>query len=521
MTRSCPIPFQQSMNWNAALLVLGLTALLVTLFNRGTLTATSATVLGVPQGLPHDVVAQPSSSKQAVVLVPPARRMGLEKRTPTSAGDSTLSPTPSTRPVQPTPEGASFGSLTSRLAANPKLQNLVHVQRSPHPDTKQRLVTVSVPIVVATNPDRCGVQPNTTQIDPYKGCPLPGLNNLLYSQTNRWYCAFEQGFTAHLRDRTCDKGSVTPFRFSTILTIDQERADELKKQEEQQKHLSKSDKPATKLGAVCWSDIPRQIEPPKCGWGEIPFFYGRPKWWVARSLIDFHAVYYAAAAEFVLHFFNNEPFIAVHLRRGDYFTHCVKVLSKRTPAWVSFATDLIPSLADLNPKRSAAKKIDHNGNLHSVHSNCFPTKMEVEEHLQRIRSETSIKHVFLATNHPDEFSDVAEKLGIRTFSIKGKDGFTLQTARKMDALIVEMAVASMASFFVFNRYSSLSGSIFEMATIHNRTLRELQKTVAGGAGATAEVGEGSPVKSSSILSRVEAGEVGPSGSGRYVNVVTW
>lgn len=311
-----------------------------------------------------------------------------------------------------------------------------------HPPASSSLFTFTF----GTNPQpRCGgVQPNTTDIDPYKGCPLPGLNNLLFTQVNRWFCAVRDNRALHLRDRSCNKGSEEPFRFSTIVQVDYEGlAREL---------------PGRDNAAICWSDISRQDKAASCEWGDIPKFYGSDLWWKVRRLIDFHVTYYDSAKRFVDLTFENRPYLAVHLRRGDYWQHCVVIKRKGVPPWESFR---------------------HVRKLYDYEKGCYPSLDLVYDTLKDVaKRHYGLKDIFIATNTVDEFLPLVRKLadhdGIqlvvgvpRTFyqSLSSGSGRPL---RKLDELIIEMAVLSYGATFLFNRYSSLSGMAYEMAVVHGR-----------------------------------------------------
>lgn len=292
------------------------------------------------------------------------------------------------------------------------------------------------------NPPHCNVQPNLTDIDPYKGCPLPGLNNLLFTQVNRWYCALRDNRVLHLRDRTCNKGSAEPFRFSTILQIDYP----------QLRHTL-AGRPNS---AICWSDISKQDVAPHCEWADIPKSYGTDLWWSARKLIDFHNVYYTTARRFVDLVFRGEPYLAVHLRRGDYWQHCVVIKKKGIPPWVSF--------------KNTKKLLD-------FERGCYPSLEVVESTILQVAAEHNLQHVFIATNTPDEFVDVARRIASANNTkvqvaipkpfFDSVDGGR-QRMRKLDTLIVEMAVLALGDAFLLNRYSSLSGMAYEMAVVNSK-----------------------------------------------------
>jgi hypothetical protein len=245
-----------------------------------------------------------------------------------------------------------------------------------------------------------------------------------------------------LRDRTCNKGTSEPFRFSTILQIDYPRL--------------RQELPGRTNAAVCWSDISRQEVAPHCEWGDIPKTYGTDLWWSARRLLDFHSVYYETAQRFIDLVFHGKPYLAVHLRRGDYWQHCVVIKRKGIPPWISFKT---------------SKK------LFDFDRGCYPSLELVEETIVRIAAEYQLEHVFIATNTPDEFRNLSTRIAASNHTniqvsmpksfFDGVDGGRGQM-RRMDALIVEMCVLALGNAFLFNRYSSLSGMALEMAVLHDK-----------------------------------------------------
>ena len=284
---------------------------------------------------------------------------------------------------------------------------------------------------ISPNPRHCAAQPNATPIDPYKNCPLPGLNNMLFSQISRWYCAFRDKRALRLRDRTCNKGTHEPFRYSTILSIDYER-------------LPKDRGDA----AICWSDIARQDEAERCSWSDAFHFYGSPMWWEARALIDFHPEFYALAEEVRRAAFGERPFIALHLRRGDFQHHCTVLRRRGSPPWFPF--------------RQCQRAVEDGA------EDCFVSMETVRRAVTSLRKQHNVHDVFVATNTP---TDVAQAFDADV-NVKTVLSLLWPTlSRKLDAYIVEMCLMSMASVFVFNKYSSMSGAVFEMASIHGNIPR--------------------------------------------------
>lgn len=283
------------------------------------------------------------------------------------------------------------------------------------------------------NPDRCLVQPNRTPIPKYTGCPLPGLNNLLYTQINRWYCAVRDNVTIRLRDRTCNRDGIDePFRFSTIVQVNYSQV---------QRTL-----PSHNAAAICWCDISRQDTLRECEWKHVKYFYGNSLWWQARRAIDFHQVYYALASVFIDQFLGGKPFISIHLRRGDYEVHCKMLYRRGTSPWITF--------------RSTKK-------LYGVMEGCYPSMDTVKRTIRMLRKSTTIDTVFVATNRPNVIAEAGFGKNVVTLPRSFFDRF-MPGSRMVDRIIVEMAVLSMGSFFVLNRFSSFSAMVYEMAMIHDR-----------------------------------------------------
>ena len=370
----------------------------------------------------------------------------------------------------------------------------VVVARSPPPPPAFPMSELG--LMTVTNSDRCRNGPPVTDpIPPYRQCPLPGLNNILYSQVNRWYCAYRDGSDIELRDRSCSrvgagpqKGAVEPYRFSSILTIDYSREHSLTAGSPSDEAAANSDGEAIKgrwggggaNASLCWSDIAgnKQTIPPACEWSHVPRFYGTPQWWRARRMIDFHPQYYRAAAHYVHAAFGGAPFIAVHSRRGDYYTHCHHVIKQGIPPWVTFSKT--PHLVEA-PKRR-----------------CFPSEEDMIEAIAAVAalSGHTVRNVLVATNHPDELRGLQRAMARRSFggggkggsaaaeaynikvvlfddarlrevhrATEGRDGFAI---RDVDRTIVEMAMLSFGSYFIFNAFSSFSGTVYEQARIHGR-----------------------------------------------------
>ena len=367
------------------------------------------------------------------------------------------------------------------------------------------------------NPKSCPTgPPNRTTVDPYKGCPIPGLNNLLYTQHNRWVCLYRDRQRMTLRDRTCNKGSAEKYRYSTMVQVRYDRLAAFREWVSQRRQAglpsptfgntrrggpgglltpeNATSPPAVVAAfnayvrlmldeapmdlqlasrvdaksepAVCWADIMEKVLPNRCTWSDIPSFYGKPDWWEARQFIDFHPEYYTAARRIVTAAIGKDtPFIGLHLLRCDYQHHCTVIKKKNTPPFVSFW--------------SVPTSVTADG---SLPGSCYPTLDQITTVISRVVKDTGIKIVFIATNVPEEFAGITTPIdGVVKQSqhapwaafvlpkLMDLSPTPLRDMRFLDSLVLDMVVLSLSSFFVLNRYSSFRGSVFEMATIHGRT----------------------------------------------------
>eukprot|EP01062_Namystynia_karyoxenos_P010759 TRINITY_DN13829_c0_g3_i1.p1 TRINITY_DN13829_c0_g3~~TRINITY_DN13829_c0_g3_i1.p1 ORF type:complete len:489 (+),score=153.95 TRINITY_DN13829_c0_g3_i1:81-1469(+) len=296
------------------------------------------------------------------------------------------------------------------------------------------------PLPEGRNPEVCGFQPSRKPL-PSRPCPIPGLNNLLYSTHNRYYCAARDGWRQLLlRDRSCHKHSADYYRFSSLLEV----------------NASRTGGPAP---AVCWGDDQRDPPLRRCEWKHIPEWYGSPEWWRARAHIDFRPPYYAYARLWARRSTGGRPYVALHLRRGDYKTHCAKLRRKREPAWLSFSHD----------RRHRALSSDAYG------AGCYPAVADIESGARlALAALGTAGVVFVSTNDPGLVGQLASRgripAPVRAFPSDPRQLRRLRL-RPLDAAVVDMALISLASAWVLNRYSSFSGTAYEMATLHGRMNR--------------------------------------------------
>eukprot|EP00759_Apiculatamorpha_spiralis_P053823 PhF_6_TR644/c0_g1_i2/m.898/K03691/POFUT; peptide-O-fucosyltransferase len=305
------------------------------------------------------------------------------------------------------------------------------------PGASHERYLAELPMTYGYNPrnGKCpnNVQPNRTAIGP-AGCPVPGLNNILYTQHNKWYCAYRDNRMIHLRDRICSKGTREYFRFSTILQVD----------------YNASKRPKATL---CWSDVKHghDISPSQCTWDDIPRFYATPLWWEARRLIDFHPSFYNYAETFIEKQMKGEKFLGLHLRRGDYQHHCTVMRRKHEPPWISFRN---------------MRKANEITPLQQYVTSCFPPISLIQSTIQKLCAKYQLKYVFVSSNskefiHVNFTRGLPEGIQVVMFSPP-------KSMRAVDTIIVDMALLSLAHVTVFNRFSSFSSTAYEMMYIHDR-----------------------------------------------------
>eukprot|EP01065_Artemidia_motanka_P000021 TRINITY_DN10006_c0_g1_i1.p1 TRINITY_DN10006_c0_g1~~TRINITY_DN10006_c0_g1_i1.p1 ORF type:complete len:481 (+),score=129.82 TRINITY_DN10006_c0_g1_i1:188-1444(+) len=289
-----------------------------------------------------------------------------------------------------------------------------------------------------SNAETCGYQPSQAAL-PSRKCPIPGLNNLLYSTHNRYYCAFRDRWKKlPLRDRSCHKHSTDFYRFSSVLTAN-----------------------ASHAGAVpvCWADDHKDPPLQRCEWKHIPSWYGSPAWWKARSHIDFRPEYYRYARSWVHHAVGGRKYLSLHVRRGDYKTHCAKLRRKREPPWVSFTHD--------RSHRTLSKDMYGAG--------CYPSVQEIVAGVSRVLQDLGGEAaVVVSTNEPELVDDMRKSghlsVPVVTFPSDPSELRQLRM-RLLDAAIVDMALISQADAWILNRFSSFSGTAFEMSTLHGNMNR--------------------------------------------------
>eukprot|EP01060_Flectonema_neradi_P024598 TRINITY_DN33520_c0_g1_i1.p1 TRINITY_DN33520_c0_g1~~TRINITY_DN33520_c0_g1_i1.p1 ORF type:complete len:408 (+),score=65.72 TRINITY_DN33520_c0_g1_i1:31-1254(+) len=271
-----------------------------------------------------------------------------------------------------------------------------------------------------------------------KMCPIPGLNNLLYTQVNRYYCAFRDRKKLKLRDRVCMKYSKEWFRYSEILVINQSKSNAM---------------------TTCFAQEAPNPEGylRNCEWRHHAKFYGSPQYWEARSHISFNGGYYTFADQWTSAVIGkNKKYLSLHVRRGDYESHCIKLKKKREPAWLSY---------------SWKKQNDVYGQPYD--SSCFPSTEEIISGIQKVidASDVALDAVFLSTNDRYLVSNITQSGVIKIPVVKMK--FSSQqkqqlSLRDVDLAIIDMILLSQGSAWILNKFSSFSATAYEMAMVTGR-----------------------------------------------------
>ncbi|KAJ9457016.1 hypothetical protein DIPPA_33472 [Diplonema papillatum] len=293
-----------------------------------------------------------------------------------------------------------------------------------------------------------------------KLCPIPGFNNLLFTQVNRFYCAVRDGLPAlTLRDRVCMKYSTDWFRYSEVLTF--------------------APPPGARGRAgtrVCFrDDAPNPEFKRPCEWRHVQEWYGTPPFWAARRAVDFNAGYHAYADAWLRRHlphaggtgpseaavWDHHPYLAVHVRRGDYQTHCLKMKKKKEQTWLSYSWNSSHTKFALSPEVYGA--------------GCYPSVDDVAAGVARVLGERrGVKSVFVSSNDKQLVKELQRRnprvpffqlafhpRGNETEAPGGSNsGGGL---RGVDLAIVDMIIMARASAWILNRFSSFSATPYEMA----------------------------------------------------------
>eukprot|EP01065_Artemidia_motanka_P015102 TRINITY_DN18986_c0_g1_i2.p1 TRINITY_DN18986_c0_g1~~TRINITY_DN18986_c0_g1_i2.p1 ORF type:complete len:413 (+),score=125.54 TRINITY_DN18986_c0_g1_i2:54-1241(+) len=287
------------------------------------------------------------------------------------------------------------------------------------------------------NHPSCKAQPGRGQFAEHgvKQCPVPGLNNLLYTQHNRYFCAVRDRVQLRLRDRVCMKYSTDWFRYSDIIAVDWKRPG---------------------AAAVCWGDDtpdPERTILKGCEWKHTSKWYGSATFWDARSHVDFRREYYDYARRWLDATVGpGLRYLSVHLRRGDFVAHCIKLAHKREPPFVTFSFN----------KKHRTMSADAYG------EGCYPSDSSVVNSVRRALAATvGLQAVFVSTNDPGVVDMLRESLDphVRVLRFEHAPEAKL---RRVDAAIIDILLLGMGDAWLLNRYSSFSATAYETARIHGR-----------------------------------------------------
>ena len=196
----------------------------------------------------------------------------------------------------------------------------------------------------------------------------------------------------------------------------------------------------------------------------------------------------------------------MHLRRGDYYQHCVKVRKGSVKEWVTFQRTPHSSIFAGSRGQSAgggpgAVKLDPTPDPFATRFNqsiagCYPSLVDIERAFDAVAAATGITNIFVATNTPEDLiaAGIVEPFTAPTARGGGVDGVAagastrrrrasgrkwtarclprnsssvvLQRPRGVDDVVLDMAALSLGRYFVLNRFSSFSAIALEMAIVH-------------------------------------------------------
>ena len=362
-----------------------------------------------------------------VFTAPLLRRLGLNNNTataqPTVPSSSSPSPSPSsTLPLNGVEDKAMW---TQRL-------HLVH--SAPHVSCPKD-ANLSIPF----------------EENGKKMCPIPGLNNLLFTQVNRYYCAYRDKVKRlNLRAKVCMKYSRDWFRYGDILTINYSKP---------------------RAVPVCFG--PDYPDPEKtnnikhCEWRHVKEWYGTRAFWEARSHLSFNIGYTTFVDSWLAGNAPQEggvvlPYLSLHVRRGDYFTHCIKLKKKKEPAWLSYSW---------NPKHNVISSEPYG-------VSCFPQNADIIAGIKRVvKRNAALRGVFISTNDEELVSvlkaDKTINLPVFSLQFPGIHNATAELGlRGVDLAIIDMLLLAKGSAFILNKFSSFSATPYEIAMVEGRITNE-------------------------------------------------
>ena len=190
-----------------------------------------------------------------------------------------------------------------------------------------------------------------------------------------------------------------------------------------------------------------------CGLTDAAYrrFYGSDDYWRHRLAFDFRDSFYSEVELFLQQEgIAEKPFLAVHLRRGDYVKFCKEITKNykklRLAHW-----------------KWASKRGSRD--LYSKHMDtCFPSTEKVVAGINRLLELHNLEHVVMATTSPDFLPGNAdfEK------QIKGKvHAFNAKQYEMSSAAFtaVDSVLLARASHKLLNRYSTLSLTGLDLAVI--------------------------------------------------------
>eukprot|EP01062_Namystynia_karyoxenos_P013269 TRINITY_DN14789_c0_g2_i1.p1 TRINITY_DN14789_c0_g2~~TRINITY_DN14789_c0_g2_i1.p1 ORF type:complete len:521 (+),score=107.23 TRINITY_DN14789_c0_g2_i1:85-1647(+) len=332
-------------------------------------------------------------------------------------------------------------------------------------------------------PPTCPVAPATGPVPRFirkKTCRIVGLNNQLVLILWSYLCE---------RKRRREQGEELGVVQWRDISCTSERVGNKKAGYVDSKHFRWSALLNTPLSIpLCFSDGADWVRTDNC-----PYVAGREEgrkhewgasaeWWAARRSLDWRPRYYSAAQWYVKRTFGGEPYIAVHLRRGDFLYHCRKedrhLLKGLEPKLAPVDSWLYLTERSGDPNRSSLSKTFMNA--------CYPPFTTVVQALRRVAANVGVKQFFVTcTERTGKYSPggtfqrmmaplKVASLPYRSGSFAeaqqepfaAPDALELETGVHKD--IVDLAVISMGAHLVLNRFSTFSGTAVEMAILHGR-----------------------------------------------------
>eukprot|EP00760_Papus_ankaliazontas_P025776 PhM_4_TR2871/c0_g1_i2/m.96928/K03691/POFUT; peptide-O-fucosyltransferase len=191
-------------------------------------------------------------------------------------------------------------------------------------------------------------------------------------------------------------------------------------------------------------------------------FYGTTEYWTLRRVFDFHSAYYRLAERMLREVFMvSGPYVAVHVRKGDYSNFC-----RDTAKGSGVKKYLIAPYV-----RGVGKGLGTN-----FMSQCDPSLSDVVKHVAAVAATIGTRNVFLSTNSAEVEKELSSaQHGLTIFTMPKKkvmfdedDGESDRGVELVQShrVVLSLILLARGEAKILNRYSTFSQTALDVATMH-------------------------------------------------------